>query len=403
MGLMAAIGNPETYKRMEKSQSIELPHGPGIAGQESSILPSRRLTGRLASIDGWRALSILMVLGAHCYSSPIINSVFNNSVLYPALDGNLGVRFFFVISGFLITYLLLKEVEKYGQIDIKAFYVRRALRILPVYSAYLVVVAVLQFLTIVHQPLITWVGDMTFTVNFLPRGVISGHLWSLAVEEQFYFIWPLVLSWLCSQKNNRSVVIVLSVPIVTAFLFHIVGHEKAFPWIMHPLFHLHSSFLNFDSLDVGCISAFLLVNQGGRLSKALESKKHWVLTMLGISMILGPCYAGMVHLSFIDFLNEVMGKFFQATGFAILLLSSILYPARFPFLNWRMVAYIGCISYSVYIWQQIYCYPPAEYKFPDDFFFKFPGCLVAAFATAMVSYHFLELPLLKLKARLGRG
>jgi peptidoglycan/LPS O-acetylase OafA/YrhL len=193
---------------------------------------------------------------------------------------------FFVISGFLITYLLLREVEKYGRIDIKAFYERRALRILPVYSAYLIVVAVLQCLTIVQQPLVTWVGDLTFTVNFLPRGHISGHLWSLAVEEQFYFMWPLILTWLCSRKKIKPIVVVLPVPIFTAFLFHIIAREKAYPWILHSLFYLHSSFLNFDSLDMGCIAAFLLVKHEDRLINALKSKKHWAITILGAGMVL---------------------------------------------------------------------------------------------------------------------
>jgi peptidoglycan/LPS O-acetylase OafA/YrhL len=111
----------------------------------------------------------------------------------------------------------------------------------------------------------------------------------------------------------------------------------------------------------------------------------------------------MAHLRLVDFLVDVAGKSCQAAGFAILLVSSILYSVRFPFLNWPISAYIGRISYSLYIWQQIYCYPPPEYKFPNNFFFTFPGYWVSAFATAMFSYRFLELPLLKLKARLRRN
>jgi peptidoglycan/LPS O-acetylase OafA/YrhL len=360
------------------------------------------LPGRLPSLDGWRAISILMVLGAHSDSNPAIQAVGQSPVFFPLVDGNMGVRFFFVISGFIITYLLLRELEKSGEIDLKAFYARRALRILPVYFAYLAVVALMQLFGAVHQKLITWIGDLTFTINFLPRGVISGHLWSLSVEEQFYLIWPPMLLWLSRRKNTKLYLMALALPVIIAFVFNAISVEKAFPYVLHPLFHFSSSFLNFDALDMGCIAAFLLAKRGDKLKEILATRKHWTITLLGAVLVLAPCYLWVLHSGVVDFLTNVVGKTMQSVGFAMLLLSSVLYSRRFPVLNWRVVTYIGIVSYSIYIWQQIYCCFDADYHPPNIFIFKFPGSIAAAFITGMISYHFLESPLLKLKSRLRR-
>ena len=376
--------------------------GSNASPVKTDVPKTNVLSGKLPSLDGWRALSIMMVLGAHSTMHPTIHQLFVNPVLGPWVDGNLGVRFFFVISGFLITYLLLREFQKNGRIDLWAFYTRRALRILPVYFAYLAVVAVLQWTIKVHQPPISWLGVLTFTINFLPRDHIVGHLWSLSVEEQFYVLWPLTLIWLCSRKNLSRYVMVLAAPVIVAFIFHIIAREKAFPYPLHTLFTPYSSFLNFDSLAMGCIAGILVAWRSAELKSLLAGKKHWILTALGAVLILLPWYSGIFHSQVVDFINEVTGRTLQAAGFAILLVSSVLYPGRFPMVNWPVSSYIGRLSYSIYIWQNIYTYPPPTDHFPDNRWFRFPGSVVAAFATAAVSYHGLESPILKLKNRFRR-
>ena len=237
--------------------------------------------GRIPSVDGWRALSILMVLASHSTRMNGFSDTWGVMSVFPlAFDGNLGVRFFFVISGFLITFLLLREHDQNGKVSLKSFYIRRTLRILPVYVAYLAVVAVLQFFTRLHQAPITWIGDLTFTVNFLPRGIISGHLWSLSVEEQFYLLWPLTFVWL--KKHKYSAGWILALPIVVAILCHIISYIGQVPWIIHPLFHHHSSLLNFDSLAIGCIAAFALAIHEKQLADLVSGKKRFVAILLGI-------------------------------------------------------------------------------------------------------------------------
>src|SRR5580692_2987014 len=139
-------------------------------------------TTRLQSIDGWRAVSIILVLGGHLHFSNAFPAA-DERVVGWFFDGNWGVRFFFVISGFLITHLLLQEHAKNGFISLRHFYLRRAYRILPVCIAYLIVLGVF---TQYSQSASMWLANFTFTTNFVETHHPSPttHLWSLGVEEQ---------------------------------------------------------------------------------------------------------------------------------------------------------------------------------------------------------------------------
>jgi peptidoglycan/LPS O-acetylase OafA/YrhL len=140
-------------------------------------------------LDGLRCFSILAVIWHH---SPHPRDV------TPLTRGFLGVDLFFVLSGFLITTLLLRERERTGTVSLRGFYARRALRIFPLYYAVLVALVVVvvtlgsgsttarQFL-----PVVPWY--LTYTSNWGPYESLFAHAWSLATEEQFYLLWPPVL------------------------------------------------------------------------------------------------------------------------------------------------------------------------------------------------------------------
>ena len=113
--------------------------------------------------------------------------------------GGIGVTIFFTLSGFLITYLLLKEIENYKTIDIRKFYLRRVLRIWPLYFFYVLLVFVCSRYLFL-SPLDNWkyiylyvlfFSNLAFNFNVYPN--FMGHLWSIAIEEQFYAFWPFVL------------------------------------------------------------------------------------------------------------------------------------------------------------------------------------------------------------------
>ena len=263
---------------------------------------------KLPSLDGWRAICIFAVLAAHANLHDRLPACLVNGFTQPFMDGNLGVRVFFIISGFLITYLLLGEHEKNGRIDLGGFYARRALRILPVCAAYLAVVGLFQLFTAFHQPLISWLAALTFTVNFLPRGHMTGHLWSLSVEEQFYLLWPLALIWLLRRKNPRYFAMALLAPVLLAFIFSFVAEEKAYPAILRSCFNNYSSILNFDSIAIGCGAAILLKWHRPWLESRLAGGAKYALIGAGILLVWSPNCNDLLHLGQVNFFMRIETK-----------------------------------------------------------------------------------------------
>jgi peptidoglycan/LPS O-acetylase OafA/YrhL len=147
------------------------------------------LRGRIPSLDGLRAVSIILVIASHAIQG-------THSFVFRLffLHSDLGVRVFFIISGFLITSLLLRERAETGRISLPLFYIRRTLRILPPFVLFVGVVAIFNAFGIIQVPPGNWIYALTYTMNFDTHAPwVLGHLWSLSVEEQFYLLWPLVM------------------------------------------------------------------------------------------------------------------------------------------------------------------------------------------------------------------
>ena len=156
-------------------------------------------SGRLPSLDGLRALSIGLVLFAHSHPP----EKFEKVAFY---CGNLGVRIFFVISGFIITWLLLQEAKSNGGISLKDFYIRRIARIFPAYYTYLAVVFFLDRAGLLNGGSnIQRILNILFLANYGPCEGPTGVLWSLGVEEQFYLLWPgvFVIFRLFKEKKKK--------------------------------------------------------------------------------------------------------------------------------------------------------------------------------------------------------
>lgn len=151
-------------------------------------------------LDGLRTLSILLVISLH-----------STDPLWAPLRGNVGVTVFFVISGFLITTLLLREETERGAASIRAFYIRRAFRILPVYylalGGYALLIGALEIKTGAGDLWRALPYYLTYQNDFSPKGSGFGHSWSLAVEEKFYLLWPLTFSILALRRHRLAITI----------------------------------------------------------------------------------------------------------------------------------------------------------------------------------------------------
>ena len=167
---------------------------------------ARQNQGYIFTLDGWRALAIIAVLADH-----IVGYEFHGHRWLFALTriGANGVSLFFAISGFLICSRLLEEQSAFGRISLKGFYIRRACRILPAALAYLMFITLLAFLGYIALDRREFWATLFFWRNYLPKGWIhrgwggyTVHYWSLAVEEHFYLIWPILL---VATGNERRV------------------------------------------------------------------------------------------------------------------------------------------------------------------------------------------------------
>jgi len=319
-----------------------------IAKPAKHWLPSGK---KLRSLNGIRAFAILLVFFHHMtWSIPGTNAVVN-WVKYFCFQGWIGVDLFFVLSGFLITGILVdtREAENY----FSGFYARRVLRIFPLYYATLFgILGVAHFIhpypTQLPLPADRYLYYL-FLTNWLClwKGTwganVLGHFWSLAVEEQFYLLWPLSV-WLIAPKNLKAVAAWLS---VSALVIRVI-------WAMHGGLGQAMSMMTFgrmDSLLVGAICAILF-----RDDAALGKIKGW-LPWIAVSMT-GGFFVMMAFLYgrsewTTDFWVQTLGYSMLALGCGALVLHSAgtegMPTVLQKVLRNRSLSKMGAYSYGFYV------------------------------------------------------
>jgi peptidoglycan/LPS O-acetylase OafA/YrhL len=406
------FASPATVRIQGKNTTLQDLNLPVLHSE--TCLPARdskdvATSWRLPSLDGWRALSILLVIGDHTAQFPGVPSQTADWLLNHS-SGFLGVRFFFTISGFLITYLMCVEQGREGRVDLKRFYLRRVLRIFPVYLAFLLVLFTLQCAGLFQQSTVTWLANITFTTNYWYSNAESAHLWSLAVEEQFYLLWPMIFIWLPIRNRVRVAIWMVCGAVGVAIGNRMLwGSPIAEAPVVGVLFQKWSFLNNVDALAIGCATAMLSSGRFDLIASRVGTRSRLFFSAAA-AMVLIPHLAGTTAM-----LNScphvvrtgmwLSGYTLQSCGMAILILHSILYPkwGVYRLLNLRFVAAVGVLSYSLYIWQQPFAFLPF---IREDLFgpslsawFNYRTWFLPAIVVALISYYGLERPFLRLRQK----
>jgi peptidoglycan/LPS O-acetylase OafA/YrhL len=345
-------------------------------------MPGTAHTGiehRMPSLDGLRAVSILMVLLGHLSGTRNFQSVDLGIGNY----AHLGVTVFFVISGFLITSLLISEQSASGRISLKLFYLRRTLRILPASYVYLIVLSALCALSLITVPRVSMICAFTYTINYLPGHAWEvGHLWSLSVEEQFYLLWPFAFSALGRRRG-----IVASVAVMALAIFARAGARVFLigtPYRDLPMFPMVA-----DSLATGCILA---------LTRSWLEKQSWYLNLFRPVPALAITAVILILNRFAEYtIVGVLGTSIINIGIALLVNRCVFKHKDYvgAFLNWRPVVFIGVLSYSLYVWQQLFLN-----RNSSSWINAFPENILLAAGAALASYYVIEMPMVGLRRTL---
>ncbi len=368
------------------SQAPEEPAPPPAKGALDYPLGRLLRCSHLPALDGLRMVAVLTVILNH--------------VGYAAVPADLGVSIFFVLSGFLITWLLLKEKERTGAISLKSFYLRRLFRLLPAYYVFLAIVLTNYFgrshgdvhpRTDIILPSLLYYANYFNAFHDHPPTPIS-HTWSLAVEEQFYLLWPLAFSFFMARGRPAVlrflVVSILLVASWRSYLFCVVHVGTAY---------VYNAFdTRFDNLAVGCLAA-MLVQSTEVLALAEKISRRafypvFTIVLIGCSRAMPDAY----HYS--------VGFTVEATLLAIAILQIMALATRpaWRWLSHPASVYIGTISYPMYLYHGL-CASLSLRLFPDRVLPRFPLVVGLAIVLGTASFYVVEKPFLRLRRRFTEG
>jgi peptidoglycan/LPS O-acetylase OafA/YrhL len=354
-------------------------------------LGSRERPSYIPTLDGWRAIAILAVLGYH---SPVIRlGPINTSVMHNY--GSQGVDLFFAISGLLICSRLLDEEARTGSISLRSFYVRRAFRILPPAIVFLLVAGLLGLLHIIPMPFGAWLSALLSFRNYYheihlvqnlsqpgQNGWYTGHFWSLAVEEHFYLFLPGLLVLFAKSRK-----LVLGALILFFTVWQAVFLDG---WSQR-------TDLRIDALLIPALLAVLLDSQA-----VTAWFRKWLYPIVA-ALLLGGVLALMAKTG--DALAMV--KPILKVTYPLLILSTVLHYKGWlgRFLELAPLRWIGRISYSIYLWQQLFFLDEREMhdsyaKWPLGGVQHLPLNLILVFVLATISYYLVEKPFVRIGHRL---
>ena len=337
---------------------------------------------RIESLDGFRAISISMVIISHLKIGNL-NSFIDL--------GNLGVRIFFIISAFLISNIIIKQKAKGERWNgLKIFYLRRFLRIVPALWLYFIVAIIILDLYNLFEFSQFWRAFL-FIENYHPRSMWTigqwpfGHIWSLSVEEQFYLIFAPLLFYLSTKKFVRFLLVI----ILIAPLIRIGFWFFKFPEIMQG--SVHRSFETvMDALAFGSLAYFYNAKITNGKYFDYISRPLIVFLLILLIQSLNSSQAVVLMGYMPRFIYNSLGITLQCILICGLITRYSSGKDKNTFvwgiLNYKIMVSIGLMSYSIYLWQQIWLYPTLNIPF----YISIPGIFFSAF----ISYRFVENPII---------
>jgi peptidoglycan/LPS O-acetylase OafA/YrhL len=353
------------------------------------------MSHRIQELTGLRCVAVALVVIGHAEHMATGGYTGWLAPLKLFSSAGLGVLIFFVLSGFLITDLLEGEWKRSGSVRFMAFYARRALRIWPAFYTYLVVVSLLSVVGLIdvnarqigYAAFHLWnyseVLGLGPTNALHPDGVwYLGHFWTLALEEQFYWFWPPLLLFILRRKDTRLLAgLILLVPLVRMGSYFAVPSLRPQTEMM-----LHTGI---DPILIGC---YVALNRE-RLTRLLDAWAGHSSLMLSVLLAVLFLVIPIAENKAGGYWTATYGRTIESALAGILILA-LTVKRDFWFaqiLRTRLFVFLGTISFSLYLWQQLF------FNMSSPVGFRFPLCVLGALAAATLSYGLIERPFLKLK------
>jgi peptidoglycan/LPS O-acetylase OafA/YrhL len=354
-----------------------------------STLQSRLTQGKIPGLDGIRAIAITLVA--------IDQLHFRFLRAWGESLGRVGVTLFFVLSGFLITWLLLKEDQRTGDISLKKFYIRRFLRIFPGFYFFWIVYVGLAIVARKHVSWGNCIAALLYVNNYYwpLRGGGDGAMlltWSLGVEEQFYIVWPSIFKRLRRRFDTmtRGLAILCALVLLHRFLLVYVWHAS--PNYLYAAFDARM-----DSLAIGCLLAIAIRTGKAQRFVELVSSSSILPALTFLLLAVSMSMPAWVH-AFLYW--DLEGFTIESIVSATLIVQMVVLGSSFPWtwINWRWVRFIGTVSYSWYLYNAIG--PDAiNHSRIGHTWLRAPLGLAAGLGLAIASYYVIEMPFLRLKAK----
>jgi peptidoglycan/LPS O-acetylase OafA/YrhL len=343
--------------------------------------PSRQAGGerRVNVLDGWRAVSVGMVIVSHILlHSNLKAQTGPNGGAYVDQLGKYGVIIFFLISGFVICRGLLSEEGRCVGISLGGFYVRRSFRILPPLLIYVCAISALSYLSILpeHGVGTIW-RAMSFTCDLEGSdcaGFYGAHTWSLSIEEQFYLVFPLLFIMAAGARKTA---------ILWLIAFLAISHN-----VLKPLGMRENS---------NILWKFIPISLGVAGALHEQPLRRWALRLPGWLIYVAPLAAYAIAPGVLHNAREIVFPISLLLG-AALLLSMVRSSGLTRLLSTAPMLALGRASYGIYLWQQLVVAPHSGWGVA-----AYAAAIAACVVWALLSFRFIEQPLIRVGARLSRS